>query len=312
MIRLAEAPVATAAPPIPPRWAAPRHDAASTAEAAFLAGAALNALDQIVRAAPPWAGAWRRRLALNGAAAAVRRLGLKEDEAELRDAWHLRAAGADPGPAGRVYGAWRLLAAQPVGLDERGLETIAGALGTPWSAALAAISAGLTRVDRPAPFAAAAIIADALSEAPNAELLAWWAADVAVARAMRWPIAVPLLMGQFHTDAFRANGRGRISPGGEAFERAMCLALAKSAREACRLAADMARRAERLIAAAPKLRAKGAGAAIQLLLDDDAVSGSLTTPMLSRFAARRLFDRLTALDAVRELSGRPAFRLYGL
>ena len=106
-----------------------------------------------------------------------------------------------------------------------------------------------------------------------------------------------------------ADGRGRIGPEGEGFERAICLALAQAAAEACRLAADIARRAARLAAAAPKLRAKGAGEVIQLLLDDDAVSGSLTTPHLTRWGARRLFERLAALEAVRELTGRPTFRL---
>ncbi|TIX54825.1 MAG: DUF1403 family protein [Mesorhizobium sp.] len=78
------------------------------------------------------------------------------------------------------------------------------------------------------------------------------------------------------------------------------------------MAAELSRRAERLIAIAPKLRAKGAGDVIFLLLNEDAVSGSLTTKNLSRFASRRLFDRLQQLDAVRELSGRATFRLFGL
>jgi hypothetical protein len=162
-----------------------------------------------------------------------------------------------------------------------------------------------------APFAAAAIVAETVAVRPDAELLAWWLGDCALARQMRWPVVVPLLMGQFYSAAFRA-GRGRAIPGEEEFERAICLALVDGAAEACRLAADMGRNAERLQAAAAKLRAKGAGEAISLLLDDDAVSGSLTTPHLSRFASRRLFDRLTALDAVRELTGRRIFRLYGI
>ncbi|TIS33504.1 MAG: DUF1403 family protein, partial [Mesorhizobium sp.] len=82
--------------------------------------------------------------------------------------------------------------------------------------------------------------------------------------------------------------------------------------EACRLAAELSRRSEKLLAVAPKLRSKGAGDVVFLLLNEDAVAGSLTTKNLSRFAARRLFERLQQLEAVRELSGRASFRLFGL
>ena len=54
------------------------------------------------------------------------------------------------------------------------------------------------------------------------------------------------------------------------------------------------------------------GDVIKLLLSDDAVPGSWSNPKLSARGARRLFDRLGELGAVRELTGRPTFRLYGL
>ncbi|RVB81588.1 DUF1403 family protein [Mesorhizobium sp. M7A.F.Ca.AU.002.03.1.1] len=66
------------------------------------------------------------------------------------------------------------------------------------------------------------------------------------------------------------------------------------------------------MAAVQKLRAKGASDVIFLLLNEDAVPGTLTTKNLTRFASRRLFERLQQLDAVRELSGRTTFRLFGL
>src|SRR5260370_20587223 len=69
MIRFAEPLAYLSPPPIVPGWAMPRGPVETTAEAAFLAGAALNSLDNLVRAAPPWAGAWRQRLALKNAAA---------------------------------------------------------------------------------------------------------------------------------------------------------------------------------------------------------------------------------------------------
>src|SRR3984957_13766160 len=84
-----------------PGWARALHQPESEAEAGFLAGAALARLDAVVRENPPWAGAWRQRLALAAAVASVRRAGRSEDEAALRDALHLARSGADPGPAGR-------------------------------------------------------------------------------------------------------------------------------------------------------------------------------------------------------------------
>jgi hypothetical protein len=42
----------------------------SEAEALFCAGAGLAALDPVAKSDPPWAGVWRRRLALKCAAAA--------------------------------------------------------------------------------------------------------------------------------------------------------------------------------------------------------------------------------------------------
>ena len=71
-------------------------------------------LDAIVRENPAWAGVWRRRLALSAAAASARRAGRTEDEAALRDAFHLSRPGGDPGPAGKLLLAWRELSARSV------------------------------------------------------------------------------------------------------------------------------------------------------------------------------------------------------
>jgi hypothetical protein len=95
-------------PPVP-AWA--RSGAAVTdSAAAFQTGAALAALDARVRAdarAAPFAGAWRRRLALKAAAASARIARRGEDEASLRDSFFLRRGSDDPGPAGRLLVAWR-------------------------------------------------------------------------------------------------------------------------------------------------------------------------------------------------------------
>ncbi|MGK6314717.1 DUF1403 family protein [Neorhizobium sp. DT-125] len=299
-----------------PRWAASSAFAETAADAAFMAGGALYPLDQIVRTEPEWIGVWRQRLALKCAATAVRLAGRIEDERALRDAWLLRRPGDDPGPSGQILSAWKRLASRPAALDTETLQSIAGLLGIRWDEALTSLADAFDDLrlgGRAAPFAAADIIAKAFSIHPEAEMLGWWLADMLVADKLRWSVPVPLMMGQRFSAVFRgAGGRGRIRPGEEGFERAICLALAQAATEASRLAAEIARRAERLAAVTPKLRSKGAGDVIRLLLSEDAIAGTVQTARLSRFASRRLFERLQQLDAVRELSGRPTFRIYGL
>src|SRR5271154_4528053 len=121
-----------------PAWARALHQPETEAEAGFLAGAALARLDAVVRETPPWAGAWRQRLALAAAAASVRRAGRSEDEAALRDALHLTRSDADPGPAGRRLLAWRALAAGSVGQWRSAIGIAAEALDLPGDDALQA------------------------------------------------------------------------------------------------------------------------------------------------------------------------------
>ena len=306
-------------PPVPkvPVWARPRGLVLHDAEAAYLAGAALNALDNLVRQDFSWAGVWRQRLALQSASAAVILSGRREDEATLRDTHYLRDVGDDPGPAGHILIAWRRMASRSTSCDPEMVRPVAEQhFGLQWDDELAEVVANAEDMmvsSRPAPVLAAEIAAAVDRARPDAELLGFWLADMVLAQKLRWPIPVPLLMGQGSASVFKSGEtHKRIRPGGEGWGRAVFLAYAAAAADACDLGAVLAERAERLTGVAPKLRAKGSGDVVKLLLSDDAVPGSWSSPKLSARGARRLFDRLGELGAVRELSGRPTFRLYGL
>jgi hypothetical protein len=69
------------------------------------------------------------------------------------------------------------------------------------------------------------------------------------------------------------------------------------------------RHAERAVA--PKLRAKGAERAVEMFLAQDALAPGALLFMSDR-AARRPCERQVELGAVREVTGRETFRLYGL
>lgn len=306
-------------PPLPkvPVWARPRGVILHDADAAYLAGAALNSLDNLVGQDVPWAGVWRQRLALQSAAAAVALTGRREDESSLRDTHYLRGASDDPGPAGHILMAWRRLASRTTGCHEELVRPIAEQhFGLQWDEALAEVVSNAEDMvvsARPAPVLASELAAAVYRARPDAELLGFWLADMLLAQKFRWPVPVPLLMSQVVSPVFKSGeNRKRIRPGAEGWGRAVFLAYATAAAEACDLGMELARRAATLTAVAPKLRAEGSGDVIKLLLSDDAVPGSWSSPKLSARGARRLFDRLGELGAVRELSGRPTFRLYGL
>ncbi|RWO03212.1 MAG: DUF1403 family protein, partial [Mesorhizobium sp.] len=146
-----------------------------------------------------------------------------------------------------------------------------------------------------------------------------WLADAMLAQRLGWRHAVPLLGAQ------PASGRNRrgVRPGttspterdqapGPERVQGLLLAQARAALRAIDLSTELGRRAERLLAVAPKLRAKRADRVVEKLLSDDALVASQEIAGMSDRGLRRLFDRLVELGAVRELSGRTTFRIYGL
>jgi hypothetical protein len=263
-------------------------------DVAFLSGAALNHLHLVLNRVDLPHALLRDRLALRAAEAFVAFSGRPEREAALRDAVHLLRPGDLPGPAGETYLSWRRAAERPVSIKAlgRALPTFEPGQIATW------LDAG-----QGAPVGRAARVLEAvLTEAPRADVPALVLADAALAQALGWEHLVPLLAPGLK--------RADLRKQGEDLRVASHRALISSAIEAVRQAADLARRAAQLKAVAPKLRAKGAGDAVAMFLTRDAVAPS-ALPLPDR-AARRLCDRLVDLGAVRELTGRDTFRLYGV
>lgn len=292
---LPPAPLTNTAETLPqlPGWVTSAR-AETLEDVAFLSGAALSHLHVVVGREDVPQALLRDRLALRAAEACVAFSGRPERAGELRDAVHLLRPGDLPGPAGETCLAWRRAVERPVSIKAlgRALQTFEPGQIATW------LDAG-----QGAPVVRAAMVLEAVqSEAPRADVPALILADIALAQALGWDHLMPLLA----TGLKRADLRKQ----GDDLRFACHRALISSLVDAVRLAADLARRAAHLKTVAPKLRAKGAGNAVEMFLTRDAMAPS-ALPLPDR-AARRLCDRLVDLGAVRELTGRDTFRLYGV
>lgn len=287
---------------------------------ALTAGAAIGALDAVVRRQERWAGAWRQRLALSAAAVTAKQAGRVEDESALRDAVLLTRPGDSfsVGPAGLLLLAWRRLAARPVDelLTEKNLAAVLEEFGyAPDDEVVSDLADDLRQFS-----AGAAMVATLTGTFMAAERHGFarafgaWLADALLAQRLGWAQAVPLLGAEVALGT-SARPAGSVTTGIETGpERAKSLlaAQARAALRAIDLSAELGRRAEKLLGVAPKLRAKAADTVVERLLSDDAIVASEKIAGMSDRGLRRLFDRLVELGAVRELSGRPTFRIYGL
>ena len=263
-------------------------------DVAFLSGAALTHLHLVLGRADVPQALLRDRLALRAAEACVAFAGRPERAGELRDAVHLLRPGDLPGPAGAVCQSWQRAAERQVSIGtlHRALPQLDPARIAVW------FDAG-----QGGPVARATAVLEAvLVDAPREEVAALVLADAALAQALGWDRVVPLLAPGLK--------RADLRKQGDDLRFACHRALVSSGAQAVRQAADLARRAAHLKAVAPKLRAKGAGKAVGMFLTRDAVVPA-ALPLPDR-AARRLCGRLVYLGAVRELTGRDTFRLYGL
>lgn len=268
-------------------------------DAGFSSGAALSHLHVVLARKDVPQALLRERLALQAAEACALFSGRPERAGELRDAVHLLRPGDLPGPAGEIHLSWRRAVERPI--DVKALHRALPGFD------VEQIAVWLDGHDPCAgqggPVARAATVLEcALTDMPRAQAPALIFADAVLAQMLGWNYLVPLL----------ATGvkRKDLRKSGEDLRLACHRAVALSAIMAVRFAADLAHRAEHLQAAAPKLRAKGAGAAVAMFLTREAVAPA-ALPLPDR-AARRLCDRLVDLGAVRELTGRDTFRLYGV
>ena len=297
-----------------PGWVTSGH--AETLETvAFRSGAVLTVLDQLVSNAQYGVPLklLANRLALSAATATSKLEGRLAREADIRDAYHLTPPGEARGPDGDLLAFWR----EAVRMRQSGAGEIADVVGADFAGEVSVwLDVGLDCARTHGPVAGCVAVLQAVLETDDrAERTACLLSDVALARVLNWKQVLSVTARRLT----KATLRDLMSEG-QGAELTAQMRILESVQETIRLARDLARRAEALRFVAPKLRAKGSEAAVDLFLTEDAVAPAsmlsprirgTSIPMTDR-AARRFCDRLVELGVARELTGRPTFRLYGI
>ena len=282
---------------------------------AFRSGAALTVLDQLI--SDPKFGVpvklVANRLALSAATATSKLEGRLARDVDIRDAYHLTPPGEARGPDGDLLAFWR----NAVRLRVSGTGEIADPVGPDFAGDVGVwLDAGMEQSRTYGPLSGCvAVLRAVLDVDDRAERVACLLSDVVLARALNWKVVLPMTAQRLTKAMLRD-----LTAEGQGADLAVEVRILESVEESIRLARDLARCAAALRTVAPKLRAKGSDAAVDLFLTEDTVVPAsmlsprirgTSIPMTDR-AARRFCDRLVELGVARELTGRPTFRLYGI
>lgn len=248
---------------------------------AFRSGAALTVLDQLVSNAQYGVPLklLANRLALSAATATSKLEGRLARESDIRDAYHLTPPGEARGPDGDLLAFWR----EAVRMRQSGAGEIADVVGADFAGEVSVwLDVGLDCARTHGPVAGCVAVLQAVLETDDrAERTACLLSDVVLARTLNWKQVLSVTARRLT----KATLRDLMSEG-QGAELTAQMRILESVQETIRLARDLARRAEALRFVAPKLRAKGSEAAVDLFLTENAVA--------------------------QELTGRPSFRLYGI
>lgn len=315
MIHASDTSQSSISTPVLPNWMLDGKSAVTPEYAGFASGSALALLHATLHN-PNFnvpAKLLRQQFALKAAITCLKFERRSDDEGQLLDAYYLTAPGDARGPGGNMLAFW--IDASAISFRGQG-----------WQIRVLDLLPDYMRDDAQSwldfewdganvcsPVAEAAKrLGQVIDKYPNEEAVAFLMADITLSKRLRWTQDFPFFAHYLK--------KKQLQNDADLLLLDCHLAIAKIAEKIIRAAHDLARRAEKLNAIAPKLRAKGSDQAVELFLSELAVSPSgMLYPKIkgsnvsmTQRSANRLCDRLVDLGVVRELTGRSTFRLYGV